>query len=42
MANEYPLRPVFFGGVSTKYIFTTVWESWLVLAGLLLLAFLPL
>lgn len=26
VANEYPLRPVFYGNVQTQYIFTLNWE----------------
>jgi hypothetical protein len=25
VANEYPLRPVFYGSVQSQFIFTTVW-----------------
>lgn len=29
VANEFPLRPVFYGKVQSQYIFTTVWEGYL-------------
>lgn len=37
VANEYPLRPVFYGNVRSQFVFTTVWESTLKFIGVALL-----